>query len=87
MAERLEPRADLPVRSDGFAGRDDTTFRLGARNSVRVPGAEDCVFQVDDEKQPPLALAPELPIPGAARPRRERTGAARTVVRVSLDRP
>jgi aminoglycoside phosphotransferase (APT) family kinase protein len=52
--------AITPVESDG---RDNTTFRLGAHMSVRLPSAAEYTAQVDKENRWLPILAPQLPLP------------------------
>ncbi|MGH9689267.1 MAG: aminoglycoside phosphotransferase family protein [Candidatus Acidiferrales bacterium] len=55
--------ADLPVIPVEPHGRDNHTFRLGDRMSVRLPSAEAYVAQVEKEHRWLPLLQPGLPLP------------------------
>ena len=63
VAEQFPQWAGLPVRPVDAGGIDNTTFRLGAAMSVRLPSAGCYAEQVDKEHRWLRVLAPQLPLP------------------------
>jgi aminoglycoside phosphotransferase (APT) family kinase protein len=63
VASQFPQWAGLPVTPVEVDGWDNTTFRLGATMSVRLPSADGYVAQVDKEQRWLPALAPALPVP------------------------
>jgi len=63
LVARQFPRwAGLPVTPVDLDGWDNTTFRLGATLSVRLPSADIYVPQIDKEHRWLARLAPQLPL-------------------------
>jgi aminoglycoside phosphotransferase (APT) family kinase protein len=63
VAAQFPQWANLPVTAVEPGGWDNRTFRLGDRMSVRLPGAERYVPQVEKERRWLPKLAPLLPLP------------------------
>jgi aminoglycoside phosphotransferase (APT) family kinase protein len=63
VAEQFPQWAALPVERVEIDGWDNTTFRLGAELSVRLPSADWYVAQVDKEHRWLPFLASHLPLP------------------------
>jgi aminoglycoside phosphotransferase (APT) family kinase protein len=63
VAAQFPQWAGLRVRPVQLAGWDNTTFRLGADLSVRLPSGEVYAPQVDKEHRWLPVLAPQLPLP------------------------
>ena len=63
IAEQFPQWAALPIRPVALDGWDNTTFRLGAEMSVRLPSHKSYVPQIDKEHRWLPALASQLPQP------------------------
>ena len=63
VSEQFPQWAGLDVRAVALDGWDNTTFRLGAQMSVRLPSHERYVYQIDKEHQWLPVLAEHLPVP------------------------
>jgi aminoglycoside phosphotransferase (APT) family kinase protein len=63
IADQFPQWAALPVTPVDLNGWDNTTFRLGAELSVRLPTADVYVPQVEKEHRWLPVLAPRLPLP------------------------
>jgi aminoglycoside phosphotransferase (APT) family kinase protein len=62
IADQFPQWAHLPISPVELDGWDNTTFRLGADLSVRLPSADAYVPQVEKEQQWLPLLAPRLPL-------------------------
>ncbi len=62
VAAQFPQWAGLAVTPVDVDGNDNTTFRLGATMSVRLPSADAYAAQVDKEQQWLPVLAPRLPV-------------------------
>lgn len=62
VAAQFPQWAELPVTPVRVDGWDNTTFRLGADMSVRLPTAQDYVPQVDKEHRWLPTLSTQLPL-------------------------
>jgi aminoglycoside phosphotransferase (APT) family kinase protein len=63
VREQFPHWSELPVRPVDLDGWDNTTFRLGDDLSVRLPGADGYVPQIDKEHRWLPVLAHHLPLP------------------------
>jgi aminoglycoside phosphotransferase (APT) family kinase protein len=63
VAAQFPEWAHLPVTPVDLDGHDNSTLRLGADLSVRLPSADDYVPQIDKEHRWLPVLAPQLPLP------------------------
>jgi len=63
VARQFPPWADLPISRVELDGWDNTTFRLGAMMSVRLPSADTYVAQIDKEHRWLPVLRDHLPLP------------------------
>jgi aminoglycoside phosphotransferase (APT) family kinase protein len=63
LAAQFPQWADLPVTRVEVDGWDNTTFRLGAEMSIRLPSGDAYTAQVDREHRWLPFLAPQLPFP------------------------
>lgn len=62
VAAQFPEWADLPVAPVALDGWDNTTFRIGAELSVRLPSADAYAAQVEKEHRWLPVLAPRLPL-------------------------
>jgi aminoglycoside phosphotransferase (APT) family kinase protein len=63
IADQYPRWAHLPISRVELDGSDNTTFRLGAKLSVRLPSADAYTLQVEKEHRWLPILAPQLPLP------------------------
>ena len=63
VATQFPQWADLPIVPVALDGWDNTTFRLGAHLSVRLPSGDGYVAQIEKEHRWLPVLAPRLPLP------------------------